>query len=220
MIDRKKIWDHIFKKKNWGEYPSEELIRFEKKYLNQRNNFKKLLEIGCGTGGNLWYFARLGYTITGVDISGVARKKALSKINSEVKNWKGQIIQADVTEYYFSENFYDVIIDNEFSCCLDFEETNKLYTKLHKSLKKNGKIFIRAFSDKSYGYGSGINISHNAFIPKIGNTQMGLQRFTSKSDINKLYKKFEILYLEKITRTIDNLNNKIDEWIIILKKNV
>ena len=68
MIDRKKIWDHIFKKKNWGEYPSEELIRFEKKYLNQRNNFKKLLEIGCGTGGNLWYFARLGYIITGMNL--------------------------------------------------------------------------------------------------------------------------------------------------------
>ena len=60
-------------------------------------------------------------------------------------------------------------------------------------------------------------ISHNAYKPKVGNINMGLQRFTSKSD-NNLYKDFKIVYLGKITRTTNNLQNKIDEWIIILEK--
>ena len=220
MNNRKKIWDHIFKKKNWGEYPAEDLIRFEKKFLNNKKKYKQLLEIGCGTGGNLWYFAKLGYEIAGIDISKIAVKKAISKIKSEVKAWNGSIIQADITLHNFSNDMYDVIIDNEFSCCLDFYETKKLYAKLFKSLKNNGKVFIRAFSTKSYGYGSGKKISHNAYKPKVGNINMGLQRFTSKSDINNLYKDFKIVYLEKITRTTNNLQNKIDEWIIILEKNV
>ena len=220
MNKRKKIWDNIFKKKNWGEYPAEELIRFNKNFLNHNKKYKKLLELGCGTGGNLWYFAKEGYSITGIDISKNALRKAKIKINSEVKNWKGNLIQADITNYNFKTNKFDVIIDNEFSCCLDFNETMILYQSLYKALNKKGKIFIRAFSNKSYGFSTGKKLSHNTFLPKVGNTKMGLQRFTSKSDIKKLYNNFDLIYLEKINRSINNLKDKIEEWIIVLEKNV
>ena len=84
---------------------------------------------------------------------------------------------------------------------------------------KNGKIFVRAFSNNSYGYLTGKKISHNTFIPSVGATGMGIQRFTSKSDIKKIYSNYEVIYLEKISRTLNGLKNKIEEWIIVLKKN-
>ena len=219
MKNRENIWNNVFTNKNWGEYPAEDLIRFDKRFLKKNTKNKELLEIGCGTGGNLWYFAKKGYSITGIDISKVALKKANIKIKKEVKNWKGDLIHADITKYNFNDKKFDVIIDNEFSCCLDFDETIKLYSTLFSILKKNGKIFVRAFSNNTYGYLTGQKISHNTFIPSVGHTGMGIQRFTSKSDIKKIYSNFDIIYLEKISRTINSLKNKIEEWIIVLEKN-
>ena len=102
---------------------------------------------------------------------------------------------------------------------MDFYETKKLYSTLSSILNKNGKIFVRAFSNNTYGYLTGKKISHNTFIPSVGHTGMGIQRFTSKSDIKKIYSNFDIIYLEKISRTLNSLKNKIEEWIIVLEKN-
>ena len=56
-------WENIFLQKEWGKYPSIALVRFiaSNYYDAQDRNEIKILEIGCGTGANLWYLAREGF---------------------------------------------------------------------------------------------------------------------------------------------------------------
>jgi tRNA G46 methylase TrmB len=54
------VWESIFQERDWGKYPGEELIRFVARnfYSFEDRKSVKLLEVGCGTGANLWFMAK------------------------------------------------------------------------------------------------------------------------------------------------------------------
>ena len=59
------IWQNIFENKEWGKYPSETLIRFIARNFYNVSDRKaiNILELGLGTGTNLWFCAREGFTL-------------------------------------------------------------------------------------------------------------------------------------------------------------
>jgi 2-polyprenyl-3-methyl-5-hydroxy-6-metoxy-1,4-benzoquinol methylase len=67
-------WDDIFRKHEWGKYPSENLVRYVGRnfYTVKDRSAITILEVGCGTGANLWYLAREGFSVYGIDGSNVA----------------------------------------------------------------------------------------------------------------------------------------------------
>ena len=217
------IWDKIFKSKRWGKYPAEDLVRFITKNFQKTKKKSKIniLEIGCGPGGNLCYFAKEGFSIYGLDFSKVAIQKAKITLDREYPNWKGKLINADIMSFNLSKNKFDAIIDNEVSCCSSIDQTIELYQRLSKSLKKKGKVFLRSFSTNSFGYKTGRKIDYNRYLPLVGAINMGPQRFSSSGDVNKIFKKnYKILSKEIISRTINGQKDKVLEWIVEVEKNV
>ncbi|EAL1485109.1 SAM-dependent methyltransferase, partial [Campylobacter coli] len=51
-MDNATFWENIFSNKEWGKYPSENLIRFiARNFYNVKNrNEIRILELGLGTG--------------------------------------------------------------------------------------------------------------------------------------------------------------------------
>lgn len=76
------IWEEVFHSQEWGKYPGESLIRFIARNFYKRNRKEvRILEIGCGTGANIWYLCREGFSAYGIDGS----KKAVSLANNRIK---------------------------------------------------------------------------------------------------------------------------------------
>ncbi|EJE1584224.1 SAM-dependent methyltransferase [Campylobacter upsaliensis] len=79
-MNKSVLWEEIFSKKEWGKYPSESVIRFiARNFYNVKDrNSIKILELGLGTGANLWFCAREGFKVSGIEWSktGVERFKA------------------------------------------------------------------------------------------------------------------------------------------------
>jgi len=97
----KNIWEQIHSKRAWGKYPNEELVRFI-----GRNFFKipreerksiKILEVGCGQGANLWFLAKEGFDVYGIDISPSAIRKTEKYLN-EAYNVRANLKVADARE--------------------------------------------------------------------------------------------------------------------------
>ena len=218
------VWQKIFKTSDYGKYPSEALVRFISKNFakNKKKSKINILEIGSGTGGNLIYLAKEGFKVYGIDFSRIAVSKSKNLLDKNCPKWKGKIQFGDILNYNFKKNNFDVIIDNEVSCCFSLGEAKKLYFKLLKSLRKKGKIFLRTFSTNSYGYKTGKKIGPKTYIPLVKGVRMfGPHRFSSSSDIDKIFgKKYKILSKEVISRSINNIKNKIVEWIVEVEKNV
>ena len=71
-------WEQIFSSREWGKYPPEHVIRFIARSFYGVPDRKevRLLEPGCGPGANIWFMAREGFTVSGIDGSATSIKQA------------------------------------------------------------------------------------------------------------------------------------------------
>ena len=216
-----KVWEKVFQQQVWGKYPSEDLIRFIARNFYQAPNRKdiKILEIGCGPGANLWFIAREGFTVYGIEGSETAVLRAQQRLNAECPDWAGEIKVGDLLSLPYADNTFDAVIDHAAVCCNSFEDAKIMYAEAYRVLKNSGKLLSRTLAVGCYGDGTGRQIGHNAWIVSEGPLlNKGLARFTDRNEIPELMGKFTVEEINLLTRTVDGLEHIIKEWLIVATK--
>lgn len=210
-------WDNIFKNRGWGKYPSEDLIRFIARsfYSVESRESIKILEIGSGTGANLWYMAREGFSVYGIEGSASGVEQSIARLDLECPNWQGKIQQGDIIDIPYPDNFFDAIIDSEAISCNSMEDAKSIVNEATRVLKQGGAFFSKTFATGCYGENSGEKAGYNARYCKDGPLgNVGLVRFTSREDIELIFSEVTIQEVNLLSRTIDNQQHEIKEWII------
>ena len=114
------VWEQIFTSQAWGRYPGEDVIRFV-----ARNFYKtppsdrpsiRFLEVGFGTGSNLWFLAREGFTFSGIEGSKGAEAIARRRLDCEFPDWSseprnGELVVGDMMNLSWSDDTFDALID-------------------------------------------------------------------------------------------------------------
>lgn len=154
-IDRERYFDEL-------------AITSRKHYIPFIKNYHKLssglrvLEIGCGDGGNLLPFARMGCNVVGIDIS-ITRIKDAKCFFAE-KHTTGKFIATDIFNRPDLGNLFDIVI------CHDVYEhiENKvgLLEIIERYMAPTGIAFI-AFPAWQMPFGGHQQICHNRIISKI-----------------------------------------------------
>ena len=135
-----------------------------------------------------------------------------------------RIIGSSGGDYYdelnnVDDDSFDAIIDVESLYCNSFDKSREIIKKSFDKLKIGGVMFSLTFADGTYGLDSE-NIDYHALLPSFGPMSgKGYTRYTTKKDIEKLYK-LDNNEVRNIERQELHLNNGevIKEWIIELKK--
>jgi len=211
------IWEEVFKNRPWGKYPGEDLIRFVARNFYKAPNRRdiKLLEVGCGTGSNLWYMAREGFTVYGVEGSETAAKIAVNRLDDEVPGWSGRVIVQDMTSLPFDQGYFDAVIDNQATSCNSYEDSQRIYAEMARVTKEGGALFSRTFAKGCWGDETGEPAGRNAWIVAAGPLfNLGLARFTEYGEIPDLIKDFQINEIELITRSMESQRQTVKEWVI------
>lgn len=117
------------------QYLTETVQRFFPDINNQ-----KALDLGCGTGTTAFVLSRLGFEVTGVDISETAI--AMGQDLALQQNLKINFIQGDVLELNKLNQKFDLIYDSHCLHCIVFEEDRMRVLKGVKSALNEGGIFI------------------------------------------------------------------------------
>lgn len=220
-LSNESTWEMIFSSQAWGKYPSEDLIRFiaRRYYSVLDRQTIKILEIGCGPGANLWYLAREGFSVYGIDFSKTAINQAQERLNHECPGWQGELVVGDMAKLPFEDSFFDAIIDIEAVYCNSYEKSQDIYREAARVCKQGGVIFSRTFARGCWGDGTGQKVNHNTWIPTEGPfVGKGLTRFTEQTEVANLLSRFKVIELELISRTVNQLQNEIKEWIITAQK--
>jgi len=215
------VWEEIHKSREWGKYPSEPLVRFvASNFLKiQSGKTWRMLEIGCGTGANLWFLAREGIETYGVEGSAFAAIKARERLNQETPGWRGDITEGDIINLPYESGFFDAVIDIEAVTHNKFTSAKKIYDEAYRVLKPGGKLFSQTFSTGSWGDETGEQIEKNGWVTSEGPTSLGeFVRFTPYEDIKMLLSAFDHVNTEKMTRTMENGQESIIEWIVVADK--
>jgi SAM-dependent methyltransferase len=94
-------------------YPNEELCRFMGRHyfpipLEERRNVR-ILEVGCGSGANLWMIAREGFDAHGLDLS----EEAIRLSARMLQHYKTKAILSigDMTACPFPDEYFDAVVD-------------------------------------------------------------------------------------------------------------
>src|SRR5262249_21426669 len=94
-------------------YPNEELLRFFGSYYfglpSEARRRVRVLEVGCGSGANLWMIAREGFEAHGLDLS----TDGLALCREMLHKWGTSALlkQGDMTNTDYENSFFDVLVD-------------------------------------------------------------------------------------------------------------
>lgn len=124
-------------------YPNEEFIRFLAGYfldipLAERRNVH-ILEVGSGSGANLWVIAREGFDAYGLEISEAGAKLC----REALAGWgvTATIEIGDMAAIPGPGDRFDAVADIYSSYCLDERGFDRFLASAHRVLKPGGKLF-------------------------------------------------------------------------------
>jgi SAM-dependent methyltransferase len=109
-----------------------------------------ILEIGCGNGNNLWFAAREGFSVAGIDGSETAIQYAREWFAKE--SLSGDFKVGNFADLPFENESFDLAFDRAALSLTTKEGSIKALTELKRVVKKGGKIFLTPYSDRCTSY--------------------------------------------------------------------
>lgn len=210
------VWEQVFLNQKWGKYPPEELIRFLARnfYSVPDRGAVKLLELGCGPGACLWYAAREGFDVTGIDASPSALNQAAALLEGDrlkARLKAGDIIQ--LNEFFADENF-DAIFDIACLQCMRVSQVEEIIQQAYMLLNDGGKFFSIMVSADTPGV-KGKEIEPGTYVdieegPMKGR---GLNHLFTLDEVRELFSRFDSLEIDFVKRSLNNQQIFYDNWI-------
>lgn len=183
------LWEQIFKSKEWGKYPGEPFIRFiaHNFYHLQRSNIY-IFELGLGTGANLWYLAREGFKVGGIEYSKVGIERFKNRLKDDnLLNSLQDIYEGDYEEQLtrLKDDSLDCIFESASFMCNDIIKTKRVIKIAYKKLKLGGKFFSTGPVRTTGQIDFSANAMQELTSGPYANT--GKVRFATQNDLESLY---------------------------------
>ena len=183
---------------------------------------RKIVDIGCGKGRNTIYLAQKGLIVFAMDYieHAITYTKQLAK-NCGVEHAVTLLVQAIDRRWPFTDNFFDLAIDNYSSIDIETKKGRDTYkNELLRTLKPGGRALVCVVSADD-----GLEQEMQKTNPgkEIHSTIWPSGKFQKNYDEKELrtfYKEFEIMKLEKISQPAFKLGKKYvaTDYRMILRK--
>lgn len=219
-----KIWEDIHSQYEWGQYPSEEIIRFIARnyYKTERSN-TKILDFCCGGGCHTWYLCREGFDVYAFDGSESAIKNTVDKLKREFNGGVGAKLKvSDALALEYPENFFDAVIDSCGIYANKIEDIKRMYQSVYYFLKPGGKLMTVVFSKDTTGYGTGIMLEKDTYTDLSCGalSERGTVHFFDKAEIKEILIQagFRDIMIDEKVRTQFNGKERIGNLLVTAMK--
>ena len=133
-------------------YPNESLIQFiASRYFKIPEAERKkirILEVGCGSGANLWMLSKEGFDTYGVDSSETGINLATRHIRDKW-NVDATLCTGSFTQLPYEDSCFDAVIDVVSLQCINLDDSSLALQEIHRILKPEGVFFSYRLSDHS-----------------------------------------------------------------------
>lgn len=154
------IFEHQYEREGSAaqrSYPNEELLRFVGRNLFRLDHAERsrirVLEVGCGSGANLWMLAREGFAAHGLDFS----PTGLGLCRDMLASWgtTAPLICADLLDLPYPEDTFDVVVDVVSCQHLTLAQHEKALAEIFRVLQFGGRFFSYHLGAESYSFREG-----------------------------------------------------------------
>ncbi|MDK2916859.1 MAG: hypothetical protein PWR25_1416 [Euryarchaeota archaeon] len=108
-----------------------------------------VLDVGCGTGDHVLFFAEEGHEVLGIDTAALAIRKAEAK--AAARGLSAQFLVHDALDLVGLGRTFDSVIDSGFFHVLSDEDRPVFVENLAAVLAPGGRYFMLCFSDRNPG---------------------------------------------------------------------
>jgi tellurite methyltransferase len=183
-------------------YGNIDIYLFDQLLKGRYDNCKKILDVGCGNGRNLFYFLRNGYEVFGIDpnpqaVETVKELSATLAPDNALENF--MVCQAENLPY--SNAVFDLIICSAvLHFAKDAQHFDIMLRAIFRVLKPGGYFFARLASD----------IGIKNLVKPLGNDRYllpdGSERFlVNEQTLLKYTNEFGVLYEPIKTTNVQNM---------------
>jgi len=210
--------------KSFNKYPYDSVVSFIFNYLPKDKDRRdiNILEVGCGAGNNLWFAAREGFRVTGIDGSLSAIEFAQNRFKDE--RLEGRFIHGDFTRLPLDDDQFDFVIDRAAITCCGWDDVEAVIGQIHRVLAPKGKFMFNAYSDRHSSYRSGEFRLDGTKTNMTEGTLKGIEQvyFFNRGAIVKLFPSSLWTMLsrrhQEITEDAGPAASMHAEWTVIVEK--
>jgi SAM-dependent methyltransferase len=206
-------WETVYRSRAWGRYPGEDVVRFVMRSHGAAADRAKvrLLEVGCGSGANLWFMAREGFGAYGIEAAPTAVRLCNERLDRECPQWRkagGRVEVGDIGTLPYPDGYFDAVLDVVAICYSPFPAAQSAYRELARVTKPGGQLFSRTFAKGCWGDGTGIRADHDMWVC------FGATRFTDPARVPQLVQGWRVERVERSTVTEDDGLHEISHLLI------
>jgi cyclopropane fatty-acyl-phospholipid synthase-like methyltransferase len=200
------------------KYPNEGLLAFlGGNYFSipfgERSKIK-VLELGCGSGANLWAVAKEGFDAYGIDIA----PTGVELCEKMLEKWSATatIRLGDMTTLPYEAGFFDAIFDVVSMQHLTMEQHYKSYSEVRRCLKKGGRFFSYHLGENSISLKSTSDLVDHCTVANIAEgyplANNGQTCFISANEVRRFLQDtgFKNVIIEKVLRSYSNQRQHIE----------
>ena len=221
-------WERVYQAsgRHRNRYPFDSVIQFVYRHRPKDVPAKqvRILEVGCGTGNNLWFAAREGFKVSGIDASKTAIGVAQERFERD--GLKGDLRVGDATELPFDDGIFDMAIDRAALSHTPKDTIHQSVGEVRRVLKPGGMFHFNPFGE---GCTSTQDGAHNPAdvsgtltdITEGTLAGVGFACVYSRAEVEALFENgWNLFSLRRIENTemIEPENLVHDEWIALAGK--
>ena len=144
------VWDQIYEAgAQLNRYPFSSIVTFLYRYAprDRARSDIRVLEIGCGAGNNLWFAAREGFDVTGLDGSAAALDFARQRFQDE--GLSGEFTVGDFTRLPFADGTFDIVLERGAVSMAPRSAAKQAILEATRVLRAGGLIYAEIYSDRA-----------------------------------------------------------------------
>jgi SAM-dependent methyltransferase len=218
------VWDEIYQSgRHANRYPWDAVVSFVFRHRPRDRTAAEtaIVEVGCGTASNLWFAAREGFRVAGVDASEAAIAVARQRFAED--GLGGDLRIGNFSELPFEAAIFDLAIDRAALTCVGDSIARASIAELHRVLRPGGILFSNVYGDlhssRAGGKPGDDGITTDISLGTL--VGVGQIRFYRHEDLRALYAEpyWTILSLEHVAVTNEMDGSTHAEWRLVARKN-
>ena len=141
------IWEeHQAAGRHLARYPWDAVVTFVFRYAprDRHRDSVRILEVGCGAAPNLWFAAREGFAVAGIDASPPAIEAAKARFAED--GLAGDLRVGDFTSLPFADRSFDLAIDRAALVCCGASAARLAVSEVARVLRPGGFFFFNPYA--------------------------------------------------------------------------
>ncbi|MEQ9490361.1 MAG: GNAT family N-acetyltransferase [Alphaproteobacteria bacterium] len=188
--------------------------------IDDRKSFR-ILDIGCGTGGNVAFAASEGFDVSGCDASASAIETA-QRVCSKA-GLSADLRVADFTSLPFEDASFDLAIDRCSITCCGYADARKAVAEAWRVLKPGGKFLFNVYSREHSSAHSGAELGDGIRSRPERGTLAGIGQvcFYGVSDLRSVMRNDWVIRERVHLVQLNDASSPADthaEWRLVLQK--